>query len=142
MYKKAFIAVFTAFAVLSLAVVPVFAQLTDNFAPVTATGWAFVRTCHGCVSGCATMWLFLTSGAPVDPPNADYIKLSVCGQCFWWTVNSVKFCNNFMTVCASPTCPGSAPCCITVIVQEKSPYCVSAFGSCVSFIGRGIIVDG
>ena len=110
---------------------------TYTILPTQVLGWACVKTDHGGVSGCATLG-FLTSCPIIDPAvPTDYIELEVHGQSFWWQINmaSVKFDKNVMTLCASPVCPYSAPASITAVVYEKAPYCVSAFGCGVSFIG-------
>ena len=140
MNKKALLALIPLVATLSMLVTPVFAQDEIQNQVIVANGWACVSTCKCHVSGCATLCLFVTEGAPVDPPTITYyVKLEVQGKIFWWTLTKWKHDNNALTVCAQPTCPWSAPALITVVAYLKAPYCVSAFGCGVTFVGKSSI---
>ena len=150
MNKKAFLILIPLFTMLSLLAMPAFAITV--YPSIQASGWAYIRTCEGCVSGCATLYvvLGLTDGVkptiPSDFFESNYVMLCVHGHEFEWVIDSVKCKCNVLTICASPAVipdvasdgrvltPLSS---ITVVINLCKPYCVTAFGCGTLFAGQG-----
>jgi hypothetical protein len=133
--KKALLVLFPLLATLSLTIMPVLAQV-DSFAPVRACGFAYVKMNEGCVSGCATLRVF--AQAPVGI-GYQYVILTVKDYTFYWRITSEKLKCGILTVCASPA-EEYAPAPITVVINLKAPYCVTAFGCGVFFVGKGQVL--
>ena len=149
MNKKALLVLIPMLCVLSMLVVPAFATGITYPPTITASGWAVVKTNIGCVSGCATLWVFVDA-----PPPSDLVELQVvCGSTeyfFTWIINSYSLKCHVLTVCASPPTliaitPASDPVylvplsgiTITVYPYPATSMYVTALGCSTLFIGQG-----
>ncbi|MGA2682589.1 MAG: hypothetical protein ABSF44_12410 [Candidatus Bathyarchaeia archaeon] len=153
MNRKALLVLIPLLSMLSLLVTPAFATTYPN---TEASGWAYVKTSEGCISGCATLEVVfgLAPGevpAITDTLGGGFVLLVVHGHGFEWVIDlsSVKISKcNVLTLCASPyavddpvasnpivfSTPLSP---ITVVIDLSKPYCVTAFGCSTLFIGQG-----
>ena len=154
MNKKALLVLIPLLCVLSLLVVPALATGITYPPTIEASGWAVVKTASGCVSGCATLWVFV-AGFVDPPPPSDLVELQVvCGSTeyvFTWIIDSFSVKCHVLTVCASPPLIGGpitagdpvyylvplSGITVTVYPYPATSMCVTAFGCTTLFIGQG-----
>jgi len=145
MNKKVLLVLIPMLSVLSLLVTPAFAQ-SITYPTIEANGFATIKYSGGCLSGCATLWVFTT--APTVGVENDYVKLLVCHHTFIWEITNVDLKCKVLTVCAAPiTVDGTAipavptsllsPITVTIYPYPGTCFSVSAFGCNVFFFGQG-----
>ena len=154
MNRKALLVLIPLLATLSLSVMPALA-LPTAYPNVEACGFAVAKTSDGCLSGCATLWVWFGTepeavSALTDGVTGDYVLLIVQCHALWWTIDmsSIKLKYNTLTFCAYPETLVTIPDPTTIVTTEPlspitvsinlcSPYCVTALGCTTLFIGQG-----
>ena len=155
MNRKALLVLIPLFATLGLTVMPALAVPT--YPNVEACGFAFAKTSDGCLSGCATLWVWFGTEPEAAPlaltdsgVTGGYVLLVVQCHALWWIIDmsSVKLKCNTLTFCAYPETVLAASDPATIVTTEAlspitewinlcSPYCVTALGCTTLFVGQG-----
>ena len=157
MKGKILIALVPLLLLAGLLVLPVLA--VPVYPNVIACGWALEKTCYGCVSGCATLYVAVGIATDHAVPAFDtlpggFVILYLQCYAFEWQIcqSSVNEKCNVLTFWAYPfspiegtVVPASVPSYqfvtplspIFVTIDLCKPYCVSATGCSTLFSGTG-----